>query len=53
MVKIVSSGYLQAVEKALAYINGNKMLLPQELFLGSCHSPGRRVRRAGGEECII
>jgi hypothetical protein len=53
MVEIVSNGCLQAAEKALAYVNGNEMLLPQELFLGSCHSPGRRIRGAGGEECII
>jgi hypothetical protein len=52
MVKIASNRCLQAAEKALASVDGKKMLLPQELFLGSCHSPGRRVRGAGGEECI-
>jgi hypothetical protein len=50
MVKIASNRCLQAAEKTLASVNGKKMLLPQELFLGSCHSPGRG---AGGEECII
>jgi hypothetical protein len=53
MVKIASNRCVQVVEKALACVNGKKMLLPQELFLGSCHSPERRVRGAGGEECII
>jgi hypothetical protein len=53
MVKSASNRCLQAAVKALASVDGKKMLLPQELFLGSGHSPGRRVRGAGGEDCII